>query len=711
MVTHLKRISSILLIIIVISTCVSSIFAILNDDTSDHNQEQSFYSFEDDPEWVTDISRHKRSIPSVDSNINANIGDSGAKFRIDPPQHGDVRCKCVCPSPQVVANDSSPTQRRLYVGNTTPDQCDCYKVVQPHLKHNVALKEFCARCECKYQSRNTKTIRWFVVFTIIVVASLSMYMVVTTGTRLGIAYESWSSENNNSNNNQGPNWQSTQMALNRRKFGGASAWLCLMLVGIVAGAVASVVDIATSWMKDLREGICQGAFYLNREQCCWSSNDTIFEGAHCSKWTTWPQLLGITADHSFADYIMSFLTYIISSLLFASLAALLVKRFAPYARGSGIPEIKTILSGFVIKGYLGKWTFTVKSICMVLVVAAGLSLGKEGPFVHIACCIGNIISHFFPKYARNDAKKREILSASSAAGVSVAFGAPIGGVLFSLEEVSYYFPLKTLWRSFFCALVAAFVLRSINPFSNEHMVMFYVDYTRPWILFELLPFALLGAFGGIIGSMFIKFNVRWCYTRKSSILAQYPVTEVLAIAFITSFIGYPNEFTRMNSSELIKLLFSPCGIADVSMLCDYQRNYTDKIESTNRIYIAEAGPGVYKSLFFLTLALIFKFAITIFTFGMSVPTGLFIPSMAMGAITGRIIGVLMEQIAFNYPDLWIFQNACSTGENCMTPGLYAMVGAAAVLAGVTRMTVSLVVIMFELTSKSIFNPQNNCTNL
>jgi len=690
---------------------VSSIFAILNDDTSDHNQEQSFYSFEDDPEWVTDISRHKRSIPSVDSNINANIGDSGAKFRIDPPQHGDVRCKCVCPSPQVVANDSSPTQRRLYVGNTTPDQCDCYKVVQPHLKHNVALKEFCARCECKYQSRNTKTIRWFVVFTIIVVASLSMYMVVTTGTRLGIAYESWSSENNNSNNNQGPNWQSTQMALNRRKFGGASAWLCLMLVGIVAGAVASVVDIATSWMKDLREGICQGAFYLNREQCCWSSNDTIFEGAHCSKWTTWPQLLGITADHSFADYIMSFLTYIISSLLFASLAALLVKRFAPYARGSGIPEIKTILSGFVIKGYLGKWTFTVKSICMVLVVAAGLSLGKEGPFVHIACCIGNIISHFFPKYARNDAKKREILSASSAAGVSVAFGAPIGGVLFSLEEVSYYFPLKTLWRSFFCALVAAFVLRSINPFSNEHMVMFYVDYTRPWILFELLPFALLGAFGGIIGSMFIKFNVRWCYTRKSSILAQYPVTEVLAIAFITSFIGYPNEFTRMNSSELIKLLFSPCGIADVSMLCDYQRNYTDKIESTNRIYIAEAGPGVYKSLFFLTLALIFKFAITIFTFGMSVPTGLFIPSMAMGAITGRIIGVLMEQIAFNYPDLWIFQNACSTGENCMTPGLYAMVGAAAVLAGVTRMTVSLVVIMFELTSKSIFNPQNNCTNL
>ena len=69
---------------------------------------------------------------------------------------------------------------------------------------------------------------------------------------------------------------------------------------------------------------------------------------------------------------------------------------------------------------------------------------------------------------------------------------PIGGVLFSLEEVSYYFPLKTLWRSFFSALVAAFVLQSINPFGNEHSVLFYVEYSQPWIFFELLPFLILG---------------------------------------------------------------------------------------------------------------------------------------------------------------------------------------------------------------------------
>ena len=79
---------------------------------------------------------------------------------------------------------------------------------------------------------------------------------------------------------------------------------------------------------------------------------------------------------------------------------------------------------------------------MPLAVSAGLMLGKEGPLVHVACCCGRFIAQFFPKYQHNEAKMREMLSAAAAAGVSVAFGAPIGGVLFSLEEVSYYFPLK-----------------------------------------------------------------------------------------------------------------------------------------------------------------------------------------------------------------------------------------------------------------------------
>lgn len=72
------------------------------------------------------------------------------------------------------------------------------------------------------------------------------------------------------------------------------------------------------------------------------------------------------------------------------------------------------------------------------------------------------------EYPLTAGKRREVLSASSAAGVAVAFAAPIGGVLFSLEEVSYYFAPKTMWRAFFCAITAAMTLkvRSISSYTN-----------------------------------------------------------------------------------------------------------------------------------------------------------------------------------------------------------------------------------------------------
>ena len=86
-----------------------------------------------------------------------------------------------------------------------------------------------------------------------------------------------------------------------------------------------------------------------------------------------------------------------------------------------------------MKGFLGAWTLLIKSIGLPLAIASGLSVGKEGPSVHFAVCTGNVISRFFDKYKRNAAKTREILTATAAAGVAVAFGSPIGGVLFSLE--------------------------------------------------------------------------------------------------------------------------------------------------------------------------------------------------------------------------------------------------------------------------------------
>ena len=105
------------------------------------------------------------------------------------------------------------------------------------------------------------------------------------------------------------------------------------------------------------------------------------------------------------------------------------------AAGSGIPEIKTILSGFVIPHILDLKVLVVKALGAVFAVSTGMCLGKEGPFVHISTCVAYLIARLFPKYRDNGRKLREMLSAGCSAGLSVAFGAPIGGVLFSYEVV------------------------------------------------------------------------------------------------------------------------------------------------------------------------------------------------------------------------------------------------------------------------------------
>lgn len=220
------------------------------------------------------------------------------------------------------------------------------------------------------------------------------------------------------------------------------AWIVVTLVGAAIGLNAAFLNIVTEWLSDIKLGHCTTAFYLNESFCCWGA-----EGG-CAEWKRW----------SSGFWPANYLLYILFAALFSFTAARLVKSFAPYAAGSGISEMKCIIAGFVMKGFLGFTTLLIKSIGLPLAIASGLSVGKEGPSVHYAVCTGNVISRFFDKYRRNAAKTREILSASAAAGVGVAFGSPIGGVLFSLEEMSNQFPLKTLWRSYFCALVATAVL-------------------------------------------------------------------------------------------------------------------------------------------------------------------------------------------------------------------------------------------------------------
>lgn len=305
-----------------------------------------------------------------------------------------------------------------------------------------------------------------------------------------------------------------------------------------------------------------------------------------------------------------------------------IKRTLYHAAGSGIPEVKTILGGFVIRGYLGLKTLLLKIISLIFCISSGLMVGVQGPLVHIACSIGNVLSRMFIKYSKNEAKRREIMSASCAAGVSVAFGAPIGGVLFSLEEVSFYFPPKTMWRAFFCALSAAVTLKLIDPLGTGKLVMFQVSYDTDWNLLELIPFLFLGAFGGLYGAVFIKIT-SWLEKVKSKWkrVKHFAIIEVAVISVVTSTLVFTSDFTKMSNTVFVAELFNECKpdrVGTGPSLC----NFHDP-----KSLILELG-----------LAFLIKAFLMIITFGIRVPGGIFIPSMVVGACFGRIVGVIVQNL-------------------------------------------------------------------
>ncbi|KAG1413676.1 hypothetical protein G6F58_007349 [Rhizopus delemar] len=229
-------------------------------------------------------------------------------------------------------------------------------------------------------------------------------------------------------------------------------------------------------------------------------------------------------------------------------------------------------------------------------------------------------------------------------------------------------------------MIATIVLQAMNPFRTGKLVMFQVSYDRDWHFFEYLFVIIIGLFGGLYGTLVIKYNLLVAKFRKN-VLKDFPIMEAAILAFATALIAYPNVFLRIDMTEIMGILFRECEGAG-------SENYYGLCETK------EAGRMVIL-LFVATLLRCFG---TIVTYGAKVPCGIFVPSMAIGATFGRMVGLLVKLWHENNPDLFLF-SSCRPDMPCITPGTYAFLGAAAALGGVMHITVSVVVIMFELTGQ------------
>ncbi|KAI0391319.1 voltage-gated chloride channel-like protein [Xylariaceae sp. FL0594] len=508
-------------------------------------------------------------------------------------------------------------------------------------------------------------------------------------------------------------------------FDGAQGWILSAVVGVLVAVLAYCVDVAETTIFDFKDGYCARAWYLNEKRCC--------PHGLCTDWRSWDEVLG---GRPFGQKWTEFVIYLVAVITLSVIACLMTlttktvvpsayrmstldenlaaelsqpavdidneedesvspthipKRELPSppmvyysAAGSGVAEVRVILSGFVLHGFLGLKTLIIKSAGLVISVASGLSLGKEGPYVHIATCIGNICCRLFNKYDQNDAKRREVLSAAAAAGVVVAFGAPLGGVLFGLEEVAYFFPAKTLFRTFFCCIVAALTLKFLNPYGTHKIVMFEVRYKLDWGWFELFGFILVGILGGAAGALFIKASRRWALSfRKVPLIKKYPLFEVVLVALVTGLIGYWNTFTKLPVAKLLLNLAAPCD---------------EDARDEQLGLCASTKDDIPPIILSLLAAFVIKGFLTTITFGIKVPAGIYVPSMVVGGLMGRTIGHAFQWLVLVTPD-WSIWGGCALvrQSTCVQPGVYALIAAGATMCGVTRLSVTLAVILFELT--------------
>ncbi|XP_071608629.1 chloride channel protein 2 isoform X5 [Heliangelus exortis] len=395
-------------------------------------------------------------------------------------------------------------------------------------------------------------------------------------------------------------------------------WVFLILLGLVMALV--------SWAMDFAIATC-----LQAQKWMYGGLDTNVLLQYLA-WVTYPTVL-ITFSAGFTQIL------------------------APQAVGSGIPEMKTILRGVVLKEYLTFKTFVAKVIGLTCALGSGMPLGKEGPFVHIASMCAALLSRFLSLFGgmyENEARNIEMLAAACAVGVGCCFAAPIGETITAL--------FKTRFR---------------------------LDF--PFDLQELPAFAVIGIASGFGGALFVYLNRKIVqFMRRQKTINRFLMKKRLLfpalVTLLISTLTFPPGFGQFMAGQLTQkdtlvTLFDNKTWA--------KQGLSDEFEYLG---ILEAWRHPRSNVFItLVIFILMKFWMSALATTIPVPCGAFMPVFVIGAAFGRLVG---ESMAAWFPDGIHADNNIYR----IVPGGYAVVGAAALSGAVTH-TVSTAVIVFELTGQ------------
>ncbi|KAI3978030.1 hypothetical protein MKX01_032407 [Papaver californicum] len=458
-------------------------------------------------------------------------------------------------------------------------------------------------------------------------------------------------------------------------------WILALIVGLLTGVIASLINLAIENIAGFK--LLAVAKFIKEER--------NFEG---------------------------FLYFTGANLALTAFASILVVCFAPTAAGPGIPEIKAYLNGVDTPNMYGASTLIVKIFGSIGAVSAGLDLGKEGPLVHIGACLASLLGQGGPdnyrvkwrwmRYFNNDRDRRDLITCGAASGVCAAFRSPIGGVLFALEEVATWWRSALLWRTFFSTAVVVVVLRAFMEycgsgncglFGQGGLIMFDVSsVTVTYHAMDLLPVVIIGVIGGVLGSLYnyLLHKVLRVYNLINEKGRGHKLLLSLAVSIFTSVCLYCLPFFAHCSPCDPSLPDSACptngrtgNFKQFNCPAGYYNDLASLLHTTNddavRNIFSTSTPTEFHPVSLLVFFGVYCI-LGLITFGIAVPSGLFLPIILMGSAYGRLLGMAMG------PYTRIDQ------------GLFSVLGAASLMAGSMRMTVSLCVIFLELTNNLLLLP-------
>lgn len=319
------------------------------------------------------------------------------------------------------------------------------------------------------------------------------------------------------------------------------------------------------------------------------------------------------------------------------ISGVLVFKFAPETKGSGIPFVKMVMARM---GNITRVrTIVVKFLAGVAGIGTGLSLGREGPSVQLGAGAGALVGKIFKMKGTDQGK---LIAAGAGSAIGATFNAPIAGTIFVLEELVNKFSASLL----FPVLVATVTASSVARHFLGNNPSFTIPYITHDLSFEEISVCIiLGIVAGFLGVAFAK-------------------------------IIYKNNefFEKMDKiPNWLKPAIAGFGIGVIGIFIPYV------LGSGNLSVDLLLQHKLALSVVVLVFAV--KFFVTPFCFGSGAAGGIFLPMLMLGSFLGYIVASIFNMFGFHVDVV-----------------VMAMIGMGAFLASVARTPITAVVMVFEMTA-------------